>query len=93
MKNVKAFLGEKRNSGIMPTFSELVEKTKDYAFISFVIFDTLLKRNVNNPSDIFDIIQFKIGNKETQFKKKRIKAEQEARKGKKEVTLNDIYRN
>lgn len=93
MKNVKAFLGEKRNSGIMPTFSELVEKTKDYAFISFDIFDTLLKRNVNNPSDIFDIIQFKIGNKETQFKKKRIKAEQEARKGKKEVTLNDIYRN
>ncbi len=62
-----------------------------YPVISFDIFDTLLKRNVRKPKDVFEIIERKyniLG-----FAKNRINAEKKARSqsGKEEVTLSDIY--
>lgn len=33
------------------------EKIKKYSIISFDIFDTLIKRNVCIPEDVFDIVQ------------------------------------
>ena len=66
---------------------------KPYKYVSFDIFDTLLKRNVEKPTDVFEVIERKAGNN---FKKIRIEAEQKARHelitgDKKEITLKDIY--
>ncbi len=64
-----------------------------YEYISFDIFDTLIKRNVQTPTDIFEIIEKRYGNNLVNFKNKRINAENKARKKSKyeEVTLKEIY--
>ena len=68
------------------------KKIASYEIISFDIFDTMLLRDVPNPQDIFTVIEqkYKIKN----FKKRRINAENLARKFSKqnEVTINDIYK-
>ena len=65
-----------------------MDKIKYY---SFDIFDTLITRLLNEPTDLFSIIEteYNIPN----FKKKRIKAEHNARKNSKyeEITIDDIY--
>lgn len=73
----------------------LVDK---YDIISFDIFDTLLKRNVRHPHDIFSIVEqeyniesnFKISN----FKENRIEAEHKARQIslKEDISLEEIYK-
>ena len=64
-----------------------------YDFISFDIFDTLIKRNVQNPTDIFEIIQKRSSEKIYDFKEKRMIAEKTARKksNREEVSLKEIY--
>ena len=70
-----------------------------YDFISFDIFDTLLKRNVQKPTDIFTFIEqrYNENNKEKikNFKNLRENAEIEARNHSKndsnEIKLEDIY--
>lgn len=71
----------------------IINKIRNYKYVSFDIFDTLILRNVLNPSDIFKIIQNKIGRSD--FYIKRINAEKEAvRKSlKEEITLEEIYSN
>ncbi|MFR0544738.1 glycosyltransferase [Limosilactobacillus reuteri] len=92
MKKIKTYLKERKDSGLIPTTSELIKKSKNYSYISFDVFDTLLKRNVSDPSYVFDLVQLQIENQEKDFKQKRIKAEVQARKlHKSEVTLDDIY--
>lgn len=68
-----------------------------HSIISFDIFDTLLKRHVRNPQDVFDIVEREY-NKETRipistFRKQRIEAEKKARKNssKEDVLLDEIY--
>lgn len=60
-------------------------------YISFDIFDTLIKRDVPKPTDVFKIIEsnFMLDG----FEQKRIHAENKARKetNKHEITINDIY--
>lgn len=60
-------------------------------YVSFDIFDTLLKRDVPNPIDVFDIVETISGIEG--FKQNRIKAELDARKKNEcgEVNLDDIY--
>ena len=60
-------------------------------YYSFDIFDTLITRLLNEPTDLFSIIETKYNI--TNFKEKRIKAEQKARKNSKyeEITIDDIY--
>ncbi len=73
----------------------LLEYAEKYDIISFDIFDTILFRKVDKPSDIFTLVAStcKVNN----FKDLRITAEQESRKIKftnektYEVTLDDIY--
>lgn len=79
-KSVKSF--DKEN---------LMQEIEKYPIISFDIFDTLLKRNVKNPEDVFKIMEYKIGYEG--FANKRIEAEKRARctVNKEEVTLEDIY--
>ena len=74
-------------------------KIKKYEYISFDIFDTLIRRNINSPTEIFDIVELVYNRTHTKkiknFKKDRIESELEARKNKKnfeeEITLDDIY--
>ena len=72
-----------------------IDKIKNYDVISFDIFDTALYRNVETPSDIFELLGLRLGIPD--FKAKRIKAESLAREykyaqcGSREVTLDEIY--
>ncbi len=72
------------------------EILKEYKYISFDLYDTLLKRNVKKPADIFLMVEKEYNNefkKEiTNFCENRILAEKKCReKSAKEVSLNDIY--
>lgn len=88
MENVK----NKVNSGKQPSLSELTKRIMQYEYISFDIFDTLLKRNVNNPSDVFKLMDLVLNGHITDFEHKRIRAEQQARlKISGEITIKDIY--
>lgn len=78
-----------------------IKKEIDKAdIVSFDIFDTLVYRLVNTPSDIFEFVSLQYNskgkeNKIYNFKSERIKAEEKARKKSKnqEVTLFEIYEN
>ena len=74
------------------TVPKIINKIKGYNYISFDIFDTLLRRKVLHPTDVFTIVGEKNG--DFSFKEKRIKAEIEAREHAtgEEVTLDDIYK-
>lgn len=56
---------------------------------SIDIFDTALFRDVYEPTDLFDLIEGKVGNN---FKKKRIEAESLAMKKDKFYNIDDIYK-
>ena len=60
-------------------------------YYSFDMFDTLITRLLNKPTDLFSIIEYKYN--VPNFKKNRIDAERIARKNSKyeEVTIDDIY--
>lgn len=68
---------------------------KNYDYISFDIFDTLLKRNVMQPTDIFKLVEkdgvCQFGDVFNHFAQTRVSAENEARNGKEEVSLDNIY--
>ena len=65
--------------------------------ISFDMFDTLITRNIDNPTDMFEIMENYLIHRNSnisQFKKKRIVAEKILRQrlnAKEEITLNEIY--
>lgn len=73
-------------------YKDLYKIVDKYEYISFDIFDTLIKRNIKNPTDIFTIIENKYKVKD--FKNKRINAEKEARlkSNLEEITIDDIYK-
>lgn len=77
--------------------SSIYQELDQYEYISFDVFDTLLKRNVAKPTDLFRIIEEKgqeIDSSDFEnFSYKRINAEKKARLiTNKEITLNDIYK-
>lgn len=83
-------LKTKLNTKSSIDFAGIIKQIEEYDVVSFDIFDTLLKRNVKKPTDVFRYIEKKY-NKEGFFIE-RIEAEKKARANKKtEVTLNDIY--
>lgn len=89
----KGTIKKKLYSGSSINADELYLKVKPYKYVSFDIFDTLVKRNVENPTDVFKLMEYKAGNG---FADRRIKAEREARRSlvksdRKEVTIEDIY--
>lgn len=79
--------------------SEYLKIIDKYEYISFDIFDTLIKRNLFKPTDLFDIVQQKYEcltkEKLTDWKNIRITAERKARleSHEEEITLDDIYKN
>lgn len=74
----------------------LRKQLNKYDVISFDIFDTLLKRDVYKPTDVFEIVEkeykYRYGRK-IQFKTIRIEAEKNARghSSYSEITLDEIY--
>lgn len=76
---------------------QIEERIKLYDTVSFDIFDTLLKRNVCSPHDVFDLIEREYNTKHDHkikdFRKKRIEAETQARNQavREEITLKEIY--
>lgn len=72
---------------------------KKHDVISFDIFDTLIKRNVAHPKDIFDIVEYEFNRnsdeKITDFRNVRADAEKRARSStsREEITLEEIYNN
>lgn len=73
-----------------------IKQLEKYDYISFDIFDTLIKRNIEKPTDIFKIVEKKyneVSNKKIcNFTQIRISCEQECRKkSKKEISLEMIY--
>ncbi|WP_295715284.1 HAD-IA family hydrolase [uncultured Mitsuokella sp.] len=69
----------------------IISQIAPYSYVSFDIFDTLLKRDVIKPTDVFRLVgnHFNDGS----FFKKRIDAEHFLRKetGREEITLDEIY--
>ena len=87
-EKLKTFL-EQYSSCNIKKIKEIIIK---YDYISFDIFDTLIKRDVPKPIDTFKLLEKKF--KASGFYNDRIAAEEKARKnGKAEVTINDIYSN
>ncbi len=67
---------------------------KKYKIISFDIFDTLVLRNVEKPTDLFYLVENQMeGNNAFGFHNKRIQAEKIARQklSPREVNIDDIY--
>lgn len=88
------FLGvikDRLNTGKTIDADKIISSIKDFDVVSFDIFDTLLKRDVKKPSDVFEIIEKKLAI--PGFANKRIYAEKIARekKGEEEITISDIY--
>lgn len=77
---------------------KIVKIIDNYEYISFDIFDTLIKRKVNKPNDIFDIIEEKyndLNHSNHTFKSDRLQAYKRCKKNSKyeEITLKEIYNN
>lgn len=70
----------------------IIKQIDNYDVVSFDIFDTLLKRNVEEPTDIFRYVEKKYNR--LGFFDERIEAENKARlkKNNNEVTLEEIYK-
>lgn len=78
------------------TVEKVIDKISSYRYVSFDMFDTLIKRNIQKPTDLFTILELegvkKYGAPFYNFKKKRIETENEIRSSQdKEVTLDQIY--
>lgn len=89
--NVKKLIHNALDNYQSVSYKDMIEKIKSYEYVSFDIFDNLVKRDVPKPTDVFTLIgeQFHIDN----FKALRIKAEIEARAKSEaeEVSIDEIY--
>lgn len=81
----------------MQNISKLVKKCESFSVVSFDIFDTLLKRDVQHPTDVFRFVEQKFDSlytdRKSEFCMKRCKAEKKAREESRhaEITLDEIY--
>lgn len=78
------------------SIKEMIESIKDYQYVSFDVFDTLIFRTVSSPDKIFDLAileyQDKYGDYIETFKIKRQYAEHLSRKYySREVSIDEIY--
>ena len=89
--NIVKKIRKKINTGKKINIQKIENSIKEYKVISFDIFDTLLKRNVSTPEDVFAYVEKKYNIPD--FTNKRINAEIKARKKHKEreINIRDIY--
>ena len=82
----------------MDNFFRIWNKVKKMKYVSFDIFDTLIKRNVSHPHDVFYIVEhiYNQGGIEDikDFPQRRLEAERICRKKsmREEITLSEIYK-
>ena len=94
-RNLKYYMG----IPFITNYKNIDKKIKEADIVSFDIFDTLIKRNMKRPIDIFPLVEHEFnkqyGGGLVNFQKKRIEAEYIARKSTKseEITLREIYLN
>lgn len=94
---LKIYSNSKINYSNKLNLEKIKNKVNSYDIISFDIFDTLIKRNLNDALDIFKVIEIDFNRKFSisieKFKQKRIAAEKKARENckRKEITLIEIY--
>ncbi len=71
-------------------YQDIIQKIQDYQFVSFDLFDTLIKRDVYKPADVFQILE---NQGYPGFAEDRIASEKKARQmsTRGEVTLDEIY--
>lgn len=75
----------------------IIDYVKNFKYISFDIFDTLVNRNIDVPFGVFQLMESFLtsvdAERYTNFAKNRLEAEKQIRKikGKKEISLKDIY--
>ncbi|WP_370821912.1 HAD-IA family hydrolase [Acidaminococcus massiliensis] len=77
-------------------YDEIKKETEKYQYVSFDLFDTLIKRDCFRPIELFHILEEKINlsyQVKINFAEKRIQAEKKAREisSYEEVTLDEIY--
>ncbi len=93
--NIKCWLKRKVNSGKLPCEEEIWQQIEGYEVITFDCFDTLFKRNVEEATDVFVLMEHLYSQIPDSFAEKRIAAEKKARSflsgQHKEVTLREIY--
>ena len=82
----------------MDKINSMIQMIKNYKYVSFDIFDTIIVRAVPNPLDVFDVVGDVIKNRldcEFDFKRSRIDAEKKAieKCSSEEITLDEIYQN
>lgn len=77
---------------------QILKRLSRYEYVSFDLFDTLVKRNVKNPSDIFTLIELNLKMRAiylpSDFKEQRIAAERRLRQQlseQEEITFDQIY--
>lgn len=82
-------------SGNRKDAKKILEKAKHFEIISFDIFDTLIKRNVKTPSDVFDLVEIRYNldaeEKISNFKSKRLQAYYVANQKNGTCCLDEIY--
>lgn len=86
---IKAKIREKLDDVQSVPYEKIINKLSKFDAVSFDIFDTLIKRNVPLPTDVFKLMEKQLGIKN--FALIRIEAERKARKRFGEVTLDEIY--
>lgn len=88
--SLKKLIKELKNPTGKIDVEAIYKQVAPFQYVSFDIFDTLIKRNVKTPKDIFSIIEMRYGDG---FASKRISAEKQSRENcpNEEVTLKDIY--
>lgn len=93
--NIKKKIKRKLNSGQLPCEEELWERVRSFQHVSFDCFDTLLKRNVDEATDVFRLMEYICAELPKGFAKGRVEAEQNARKklnnNHQEITIEEIY--
>ena len=89
MKTLKSKIKDILDDVGMQCYENIIKKINKKEYVSFDIFDALIKRDVKNPTEVFDIIEQNYGIYD--FYKRRIEAEKRARKGKVDTTIDEIY--
>lgn len=92
-KNYREHFTPESSSVSCLTKSQMIKELLKYDVISFDVFDTLIFRYLEDPTDVFSIVGSKLGI--LNFKQLRIQAEKEARekthKQNQEINIFDIY--
>ncbi len=92
--SIKHVAKEYMDTRKMPDLRVMKQRIEPYPYVSFDIFDTILKRNVKRPEHVFAYMEYQIQDIIGNFSNKRIEAERIAREKSngREISILDIYR-